>query len=303
MHEYLSQFLSTSEEILLGKEHQLKLALTSMICNGHLLIEDVPGVGKTTLVQLTSKLLGIPLSRIQFTNDLLPSDIIGLSIYDKEKGDFRFLKGPLFGHLILADELNRASPKTQSALLQAMEERKVSLDSQTYDLQEPFLVVATQNPGHQIGTFPLPESQLDRFFMSINLDFPSRDDERKILRIEDVRKQIDQLPSGPGPAKLIEQMERAKNVHVSEPLVEYILDLLDYGRTELDHGGSLSPRAGQDALLASKGWAYLHGRDYVTSDDVQQIIPAVWSHRIGGARGRKLGVEDVKRILENTAVD
>jgi MoxR-like ATPase len=303
MHSYLSSFLDKAQGVLFGKEHHLKLALTSLLCNGHLLIEDVPGVGKTTLVQLMSRLLGIPLSRIQFTNDLLPSDIIGISVFDKELREFRFLKGPLFGHLILADELNRASPKTQSALLQAMEERTVSLDGNTYDLEEPFLVIATQNPSSQIGTFPLPESQLDRFFMSLSLDFPSREDERQILLIDDIRKQINSLPEGAGIEEFKRHQGAISAVHVSESLINYLLDLLSVGRRELELGLGLSPRAGQDALLAAKGWAYLHGKDFVSSHDLQQILGPVWGHRLGGMRGRKYGAIDVERIIEQTPVD
>lgn len=299
----LDELLAEAGQVLLGKEHAMKLALTAMVCNGHLLIEDVPGVGKTTLVYLLSRLLGIPISRIQFTNDLLPSDIIGLNIYDKETGEFRFIRGPIFGQIILADELNRASPKTQSALLQAMEERQVSLDGQDYNLAEPFLVVATQNPGHQVGTFPLPESQLDRFFMSLKLGFPNREDERQILRLTPHGSDKNELNANRGPDFLKKVQEEVQSVHVAEDVVSYILDLLEYGRANLEHGVALSPRSGQDVLLAAKGWAYLHGKDFVTADDVQKILEAVWSHRLGGQRGRRFGVNDVEKILKNTPVD
>lgn len=303
MKEQVLSNLEQAQNVLLGKKEVFKLALTCFICNGHLLLEDVPGVGKTTLVQLMAQVLGLPLSRIQFTNDLLPSDILGINIFDRKTGDFRFSKGPLFGHFILADELNRASPKTQSALLQAMEEREISLDGQTHSLGFPFLVVATQNPAHQIGTFPLPESQLDRFFLSLSLGFPTREDERRILMLEDIKSSIDSIPQGPGAQTLLTMQKAVQAVHVSNEVLNYVLDLLEYGRSNLDHGKTLSPRSGQDVVSASRGYAFLSGRDFVTSDDVQNVLVSVWAHRLGGSRGRSFGVKDVEQILTHVQVD
>jgi MoxR-like ATPase len=303
MKEQVLDNLIKAQNILLGKEEAFKLTLACFICNGHLLLEDVPGVGKTTLVQLMAQVLGLPLSRIQFTNDLLPSDILGINIFDRDKGEFRFVRGPLFGNFILADELNRASPKTQSALLQAMEEREISLDGQTYKLEFPFLVVATQNPAHQIGTYPLPESQLDRFFLSISLGFPSRDDERKILMFEDIKEAISSIPFGPGVKTLQAMQESVHKVFVSNQVLDYVLDLLEFGRNNLEHGKTLSPRSGQDLVNAAKGYAYLSNRDFVTSGDIQSVISAVWSHRLGGVRGRIFGVKDVELIVNNVHVD
>jgi MoxR-like ATPase len=303
MKEQVFDNLKRAQNILLGKDEAFKLALTCFISNGHLLLEDVPGVGKTTLVQLMAQVLGLPLSRIQFTNDLLPSDILGINIFDRQTGEFRFSPGPLFGNFILADELNRASPKTQSALLQAMEEREISLDGQTHQLGFPFLVVATQNPAHQIGTFPLPESQLDRFFLSLSLGFPTREDERRILLLEDIKAAIDSIPKGPGAETLMEMQQAVAAVHVSQEVLDYILDLLEYGRLNLEHGKTLSPRAGQDVVSAARGYAYLSQRDFITSDDVQRVLTAVWAHRLGGFRGREFGVKDVEQILTHVHVD
>ena len=303
MRPYIENLLEQSRPILLGKERELKLAICCLLCDGHLLLEDVPGMGKTTLVYLLSKTIGIDLSRIQFTNDLLPSDILGINVFEKSSDAFRFIKGPIFGHLILADELNRASPKTQSALLQAMEERIVSIDGKNYPLNPPFLVIATQNPSYQLGTFPLPESQLDRFHMSLSLGFPSREDERKILQLYDVRETIDSLESGPGKEVFLAEQKKIHGVQVSEKILDYVLNLLDVGRRELENGTALSPRAGQDALMAAKAWAYIHEKEFVTADDVQEVLESVWGHRLGGSRGRQWGADHVKELIQKIKID
>jgi len=303
MRPYIQNLLEQSRPILLGKERELKLAICCLLCDGHLLLEDVPGMGKTTLVYLLAKTIGIDLSRIQFTNDLLPSDILGINVFEKSSDEFRFIKGPIFGHLILADELNRASPKTQSALLQAMEERVVSIDGKNYPLNPPFLVIATQNPSYQLGTFPLPESQLDRFHMSLSLGFPSREDERKILQLHDIRQTIDSLGTGPGKEVFLAEQKRIHTVQVSDKILDYVLNLLEVGRRELENGTALSPRSGQDALMAAKAWAYIHEKEFVTANDVQEVLESVWGHRVGGSRGRQWGADHVKELIQKIKID
>lgn len=299
----VQKWLDESRKILLGKDEALCRAFICLLCRGHLLIEDVPGVGKTTLVYLMSRLFGLNVSRIQFTNDLLPSDIIGINIYDKNKHAFELKKGPLFGELILADELNRANPKTQSALLQAMEERRVNLDGQEHILSPEFLVMATQNPNQQIGTYQLPESQLDRFFMSIEMGFPHREFEKIILHQEkslEIYREIQQKVS----LDELQQIRKdVKSVHLADALTEYILDLLKNGREQENQSQSLSMRAGKDLVMATQAHAWLRGRDYATADDVQMILPFVWGHRLGGVKGIRYGQQIAQKLVENTPLD
>lgn len=296
-----SDFVSQGSHYLKGKEHQLKMAYIAVIARGHLLLEDTPGMGKTTLVHLVASLLGMRLSRIQFTNDLLPADIVGTSIFDQKSGDFSFKKGPLFGELILADELNRATPKTQSALLQAMEEHSVSVDGTTYQLSSKFLVMATQNPRGQFGTYPLPESQLDRFFMGLTLGLPEREGEKEILKQGDIRDKVAALSALPGQESFTELHNKARSVHLSEPLLDYVLDLLSYARLNFE-SFTLSPRAGKDLILAAQIHALLSDRTSVYPEDVQAVAPSVWSHRLGASAGLAQGVRWTQELIENVRI-
>ena len=299
----INHILSEANKVVLGKEKEVKLALCSILCNGHLLLEDIPGVGKTTLVQLLANLSGLALSRIQFTNDLLPSDIIGTSVFLQNQNEFQFKKGPLFGEMILADELNRATPKTQSALLQAMEERSINIDGQFFELGERFLIVATQNPHQQIGTFPLPESQLDRFFMSLHLGFPEREFERQIIFNGGMRDQIKALDFSLGSEDLLKIRKQISNVFLSEEVENYILDLLTVGRNEIESGVLLSPRSGIDLVMASKSYALVHNRDHVLLEDIQTVAPYIWGHRLGGSMGIAFGHQKVKELIASVTVN
>ena len=290
--------LELASKILLGKEKQIKKALICALSNGHLLLEDIPGVGKTTLVHLVGKILGYEVSRIQFTNDLLPSDVTGLSIFNQDTNSFEFMKGPLFNNLILADELNRATAKTQSALLQCMEEENITVDGKTYQLDKPFWVLATQNPYEQIGTSFLPESQLDRFFMSLSLDFPDREMEKIILTQKSTTEQLTQFPAGLGKETLDQINSEIHSVHIEDSLLEYVLDILHIGRSKLTRGHSLSPRSGKDLVLASKGSAWMSGRNYVIPEDIQELAPNVLGHRLGGSMGVKHGCDESLSLLK-----
>lgn len=267
-------------EIVLGKNHQIRLAITCLLAGGHLLIEDLPGVGKTTLAQTLARVLGLEFRRVQFTSDLLPADILGVSVYQRETGAFNFHPGPVFSQVILADEVNRATPKTQSALLEAMEEGQVTVEGETRPLPEPFFVIATQNPHHQIGTFPLPESQLDRFLMKIGLGYLDRDSERTLLEGEDRRKLLNSLQPRTTLAELIHLQRIARQIHVSEALLDYLQKLLEYTRMQADIHTNLSPRAGLAIKRAAQAWAMLNGRNFVLPEDVQAVILPVACHRL-----------------------
>lgn len=280
---YVDQFLQTAEEIILGKSQELKLMLTCILANGHLLIEDVPGVGKTTFVKTLHALTGLNFNRIQFTNDLLPADILGGQILEPETGTFRFHQGPIFCELLLADEINRATPKTQSACLQAMEESEVSVDGTTHELPAPFFVVATQNPSSNIGTFPLPESQLDRFLMRIKIGFPSREAEKKLLTEEsrsDLLKRVRPIL----PASEIKKLQGiVRKIHVSDAIVEYIQDIIELSRTTQS---GLSPRTAIDLVQASKAYAFITGKDFVKPQDVLDVAISVINHRLHFSSGQ-----------------
>ena len=272
--------LDALETVVLGKSRQVRLCLTCLLARGHLLIEDVPGVGKTTLAHTLAQVLGLAWHRVQFTSDLLPADIIGVSIFDRASQQFKFRQGPIFTQLLLADEVNRASPRTQSALLEAMEERQVSVDVTTYRLPEPFFVVATQNPHEQLGTFPLPESQLDRFLMRVTLGYPDAAHERELLRHGDRRDLIPNLEPVLGPEAVIRVQHLVRATHVSEPLLDYAQTLIGRTRDRPDLKLGLSPRAGQGLIRAAQAWARLTGRSAVLPEDVQAVLPAVIAHRL-----------------------
>ena len=284
----MNKVLASAEQVILGKNQQLRLALSCMIAKGHLLIEDQPGMGKTTLAHVLARVMGLEFQRVQFTSDLLPSDILGASIYDKDNGKFTFHPGPIFSQLVLADEVNRATPKCQSALLEAMEEQQVTVEGSTYDLPKPFFVIATQNPVHQIGTFPLPESQLDRFLMRLTMGYPDKQAERELLAGRDRREIAAALKPTLNPKQLQAIQAQVPQVHVSDALLDYLQALLDFSRQATEFSVGLSPRGGLALLRAAQAWALLHGRNHVLPEDLQMVLPAVAGHRLQG-RGEASG--------------
>jgi MoxR-like ATPase len=299
--------LATLDGIILGKAHALRLALSCLLARGHLLIEDVPGVGKTTLAHALAQVLGLSWQRVQFTSDLLPADILGVSVFDRATQKFEFRQGPVFTQLLLADEVNRASPRTQSALLEAMEERQVSIDGITHPLPEPFFVVATQNPHEQLGTYALPESQLDRFLMRIELGYPDPRHERTLLAQRDRRELLSQAKPALDPATLLGLQKQAAAVHVAEPLIDYVQKLVAATRARADLRLGLSPRAAQGLVRAARAWALIEGRDAVLPDDVQAVWPSVALHRLEPRagfteRGALSRDKLVRTILESVAV-
>lgn len=272
-------------KVVLGKEEQIRLAVACLLARGHLLIEDLPGLGKTTLAHTLARVFSLNYQRVQFTSDMLPADILGVSVFDPQTRDFQLRQGPVFTQLLLADEINRATPKTQGALLEAMEERQVTLDGQTRPLPEPFFVIATQNPITQAGTFPLPESQLDRFLMRLSLGYPSEQVERQLLAGSDRRAQALMMNPVASVAELMTQMAEVPKVRASDDLIDYIQRLLAHSRSSGDFVVGLSPRAGIGLLSASRAWALLNHRDYVLPDDVQVVFEAVAGHRLAVAGG------------------
>jgi MoxR-like ATPase len=280
LHSTLETITSQIREVMLGADQAIKLAITCLLARGHLLIEDLPGVGKTTMAQTLSRALGLDFHRVQFTSDLLPADILGVSVFHRESGAFNFHPGPIFSQVILADEVNRATPKTQSALLEAMEEGQVTIEGETRLLPEPFFVIATQNPNYQVGTFPLPESQLDRFLMKISLGYLDSAAERILLQGEDRRDVLRKLRPRITTGELV-QLQRAVNaVHVSEALLDYLQQILRQSRISPDIQTGLSPRAGLAIKRTAQAWALLSGRDYVLPEDVQTTLLPVASHRL-----------------------
>jgi len=296
------QIINQSSQIIMDKQIEIEQALICILAGGHLLIEDVPGVGKTTLVQVIAKLLGLPYSRIQFTSDLLPADIIGNSIYDPDKKEFQFIAGPLFAPLVLADELNRANPRTQSALLQSMEEGQVSVDRTTHSLPSPFFLIATQNPRSQTGTFPLPESQLDRFLISFSMNYASYQSEISIFQGKDPRAQMKDLTPLTNSAQLQEVQNQVNQILISELLAKYITDLLTYSRQHQDQFTPLSTRTGLALTRASKARAFLQERNFCLPEDVQSVAPYVLGHRLGGAEGIIYGKNKALELIKVVSV-
>lgn len=278
--ELLKNAISDIGRVILGKDQQIKLALTCLLARGHCLIEDQPGVGKTTLAHTMAQVTGMAFHRIQFTSDLLPADVLGVSIFNREQSAFEFHPGPIFSHFILADEINRATPKTQSALLEAMEEHQVTVEGETRELPEPFFVIATQNPAHQIGTYPLPESQLDRFLMRIDLGYPDKEAERKLLEGEDRRCLIKNLKPVFSKKQLLETQQLAALLHVSPAILDYIQAILEFTRQNSAFEFGLSPRGGLALLNAAKAYALIDRQKYVLPEHVQAILPAVADHRL-----------------------
>ena len=281
--------IAAISQVLLGKSHEVKLALACLLARGHLLIEDLPGTGKSTLAEALARSFGLEFRRVSFTSDLLPADLTGVNVWEAAQSRFRFQPGPLFSQVLLADEINRASPRTQSALLEAMAAGRVSVDGVSHPLPEPFLVIATQNGLEQGGTNPLPESQLDRFLMRLSLGFPSRPAERALLEGEALHPEA--IASKLGPGDLLALQQAAQQQHCGELLLDYVLDLLARSRQQGQGGLPLSPRAGLALLAAARAWALLEGRDHVIPDDVQAVLPAVAEHRMDGGQPRGNGPE------------
>jgi len=273
--------LAAVNQVLLGKSHAVRLAMSCLVARGHLLLEDLPGMGKTVLAHALARTLGLAFNRVQFTNDLLPGDLIGAAIYVKEKEGFVFHPGPIFTQLLLADEINRASPKTQSALLEAMEERQVSSDGTTRPLPEPFFVIATQNPVDQLSTNALPEAQLDRFLMRVSLGYPDAAAELAVLRGDDRRELLAGLPPVLDTSALLTLQRQARAVHASDALLAYVRALAEHTRHAAGLNYGLSPRAALGLLAAGRAWALLDGRDHVLPADIQAVFPAVALHRLG----------------------
>jgi len=290
--------LAQINHIVLGKATQVRLCLACLLARGHLLIEDAPGVGKTTLAHALARTLGLDFHRIQFTSDLLPADILGAAVYDRESAQFSFHPGPIFAQVILADEINRASPKAQSALLEAMEEGQVSIEGETRPLPSPFFVIATQNPSDQVGAFPLPESQLDRFLLRIRLGYPDHAAERALLKGRDRRDLLANLPAMLKPAEFMRLQQEALAVHVSDALLDYLQALLTASRSDSRFAAGLSPRAGLGFRHAAQAWAYLEGRAFVQPEDLQAVMPALVAHRLFPAVGLSNPADDwAARVL------
>ncbi|ABM18836.1 AAA family ATPase [Marinobacter nauticus] len=301
MKQKMDTVVSALNKILLGKENQVRLALCGLLARGHLLIEDIPGMGKTTLSHALAKIMGLSYQRIQFTNDLLPADVLGYSMYDKQAGGLVFHPGPIFAQVVLADEINRASPRTQSALLEAMEERQVSIEGETRPLPTPFFVIATQNPIEQGGTFPLPESQLDRFLMRLRLGYPDPKAERELLEGEDRKHLTDRLKAILPHDELVALQQAVEKVSASPALLDYLQRLLEQSRRMPGLLYGLSPRAGLGLLRAAKAWALMEGRNHVLPDDVQAVFPAVAEHRLEQGESGKAR-ERVRQLLTTVSV-
>lgn len=278
--ELLETAIADIGQVILGKKHQTRLALVCLLAKGHCLIEDQPGVGKTTLAHAMAQVMGLDFHRIQFTSDLLPADVLGVSIFNREQTQFEFHPGPIFSHFILADEINRATPKTQSALLEAMEEHQVTVEGETRELPEPFFVIATQNPIHQIGTYPLPESQLDRFLMRIDLGYPDKNAERQLLEGDDRRAIIKNLKPVFDKQQLQLTQQIATDIHASPAILDYIQSILEFTRTSSAFEFGLSPRGGLAILHAAKAYALIDGEKHVLPEHIQTILPAVVNHRL-----------------------
>jgi len=276
----LTQASESVSSIILGKNRQVELALSCLLAGGHLLIEDLPGVGKTTLSLTLARVFGLDFQRIQFTSDLLPSDVLGVSIFNNNSQSFKFHQGPVFTQVLLADEINRSTPKTQSSLLEAMEEKQVTQDGKTRTLPKPFFVIATQNPSEQVGTFPLPESQLDRFLMRINIGYPEQQAEMELLKGNNRHDMIQQLDVAITPEQLIELQAKVNNIHMSQAILDYVLSLIRSSRLSPWFISGLSPRAGLALQRCARAWALLHGRDHVLPEDIQQVLPSVAAHRL-----------------------
>jgi MoxR-like ATPase len=302
MNDTTQRILTAANQIILGKDHQIRLALACILARGHLLIEDLPGMGKTTLSHVMAQVLGLEFRRVQFTSDLLPADILGVSVYDRNEAAFKFHPGPVFTNVLLADEVNRATPKTQSALLEVMEERQATIDGETRTLPEPFFVIATQNPVNHIGTFPLPESQLDRFLMRIELGYPDMRSERNLLMSRGGREHFGELQPVIDASILLKLQEAVHGIHVSEPLLDYLQALLDYTRKSPRYINGLSPRAGLALKQCAQAWALMEGRDYAMPEDIQAVLPGVAGHRLHSISPNDSNRNAATDLLQSVAV-
>lgn len=303
MNEQFEEVVKQISKVVLGKEQQIRLALTCLFADGHLLIEDLPGIGKTTLAKVLAKCLGLEFQRVQFTSDMLPGDILGVSIFEQKTGLFSFHRGPIFTQVLLADEINRATPKTQSALLEAMEEGQVTFEGKTRILESPFFVIATQNPLEYAGTFPLPESQLDRFLMRIELGYPGRRAEKKILQGHGSWEAFDEMKPWMDGNRVCEIQKQIKRVHTSDTFVDYVQEILHLTRTSEHFHVGLSPRAGLAISKAARSWAFLQGRDYAIPEDLQQVLPWVVGHRLRSREDRtEIPQKQLMEIFSNIAV-
>ena len=300
----LNPVVSQISRIILGKEHQIRLTIACLLARGHLLIEDLPGVGKTTLAHALARSLGLDFQRIQFTSDLLPADILGVAVFERDTSAFKFHPGPVFSQVILADEVNRATPKAQSALLEAMEEHQVTVEGETRPLPEPFFVIATQNPSHQVGTFPLPESQLDRFLMRIHLGYPNAGAERELLEGRERRDMIVDLPPAISPQDLADLQKQVRDVTTAPALLDYLQAVLAYTRSSADYTNGLSPRAGLYLLNAARAWAFMDDRQKVIPEDLQAVLPGVVGHRLSPVNGYASlsGMDLSQHLIEEVAI-
>jgi len=304
IQDKIEESLAEIGRVVLGKEKQVRLSLCCLFAGGHLLMEDKPGMGKTTLSQALAKVFGLQYSRIQFTSDLLPADILGVTIYDQKSGDFSFHKGPIFSNLILADEINRTTPKTQSALLEAMEEGQVSIDNNTMKLPHPFFVIATQNPISFAGTYPLPESQLDRFLMRLQIGYPDPKAERELLNNRDQREKLGNIKQTLSPEDIMHISERIPEVHASDTLLDYVQRIVAYTRQDNLFSFGLSPRGAMALIRSARTWALMHDRTHVIPEDVQMVLPAVVDHRLRSvtdASGRS-GESYSQRLLNDVDI-
>ena len=301
-YELSQEIIKHMDQLILGKHQQIKLAIACLLAKGHLLIEDVPGVGKTTLAHGLAKILGLNFQRIQFTNDLLPADITGVSIFDANSREFVFKSGPIFSQLVLADEINRATPKTQSALLEAMEEQQVTIDGITHDLPQPFFVVATQNPNEQVGTFPLPESQLDRFLMRIDIGYPSAEAERQLLLHGDTRSSIPNLNSVCTLEELKLLQSATDQIVISEALVDYVQAIVLATREPDLFLNGLSPRAALGLIKAAKAWTFLSNHKGVLPEDIQAVLPGVVNHRLVTKHKERTGHSASQYLISEVAI-
>lgn len=300
----IDKAIDAISQIILGKEKAIRLAIACLIARGHLLIEDTPGVGKTTLSHTLAKALGLHYQRIQFTSDLLPADILGVSVYNRDTSKFDFHQGPVFTNVILADEINRATPRTQSALLEAMAEYQVTVEGETRDLPNPFFVIATQNPSNQVGTFPLPESQLDRFLMRIELGYPDNNAERELLKGKNRKDLLEEVQPALKIEELIQLQKQLDHVHVSDALLDYIQSLLEFSRSSGNYIHGLSPRAGIAILSAAKAWALISSHQHVLPEDVQAVLPSVIGHRIHFVYEvtDKQALQPAEHLIQNVAI-
>ena len=302
MHDITQNIINATGRIILGKEPQIRLALACILARGHLLIEDLPGMGKTTLSHTLAQVLGLEFNRVQFTSDLLPADILGISVFDRNSAAFKFHPGPVFTNVLLADEINRATPKTQSALLEVMEESQVTLEGETRKLPQPFFVIATQNPTHHIGTYPLPESQLDRFLMRIALDYPDSASERELLKGHGGRSHVPEIEPSTHAAELLQLQQAVGQICVSDALLDYLQALLAYTRNSGRYTAGLSPRAGLALKNCAQAWALMQGRDFVLPEDVQAVLPGVAGHRLRTTGGLEDPQDAAAHLLHVVAI-